>query len=197
MTRSTALIIALVIAGGALAAVLLVNGGGGSGDTSTVAPLPSVTATSTSPVTTTTSSKPDSVQVEATVTSYVSAAEEGDATAVCSLQVGGQGSGATSVQACASKAGIDLRNLPALAGLKVKDVRVSGDSATAQVGRFGTFRLRKSSGQWKVAGFSPSSSAGDRGSGSTRSASGGSAPTERSNPGGVQAPSNNGGTQAP
>lgn len=198
MTRSTALMIALVIAGGAVAAVLLVNGGGGSGGTSTVATLPVETAATTSPVTTTTTSnKPDSVQVEATVTSYVSAAEEGDATAVCSLQVDGQGSGATSVQACASKAGIDLRDLPALAGLKVKDVRVTGDSATAQVGRFGVFRLRKSSGQWKVSGFSPSAPAGGSSSGSSKPGSGGSAPTERSNPGGVQAPSNNGGTQAP
>lgn len=197
MTRSTALIVALVIAGGAIAAVLLVNGGGGSGDSSTVATLPPVTAATTSSTSTTTSDKPESVQVEATVTSYVSAAEEGDATAVCSLQVDGQGAGATSVQACASKAGIDLRDLPALAGLKVKDVRVSGDSATAQVGRFGVFRLRKSSGQWKVSGFSPSAPAGGSSSGSSRPGSGGSAPTERRNPGGVQAPSNNGGTQAP
>ena len=197
MTRSTALIVALVIAGGAIAAVLLVNGGGGW-DSSTVATLPTVTGTTTAPATAaTTSDKPDSVQVETTVTSYVSAAEEGDATAVCSLQVDGQGSGATSVQACASKAGIDLRDLPALAGLKVKDVRVSGDSATAQVGRFGVFTLRKSSGQWKVSGFSPSAPAGGSSSGPNKPGSGGSAPTERRNPGGVQAPSNNGGTQAP
>jgi len=199
MTRSTALIIALVIAGGAVAAVLLVNGGGGGGDTPTI-PTVAQTVTTATTSSTTTSKEPETVQVEATVTSYVSAAEEGDATAVCNLQVDGQGSGATSAQACASKAGIDLGDLPALAKLKVQDVQVSGDSATAKLGRLGEFTLQKSSGQWKVAGFKPAalgaSSPGERGA-----SGGGSAPApkprERQNSGGTAAPSGTGGASAP
>ena len=202
MTRSTALIIALVIAGGVVAALVLVNGGGGSGDTSTVAPVTAVTTAT--PPTTTTSSKPDSVQVEATVTSYVSAADEGDATAVCNLQVDGQGSGATSAQACASKAGINLEQLPALSRLKVQDVRVDGDRATASLGRFGEVTLVKSSGQWKVSGFRaasrPAAGPGSR-SGSSGGASGGASPggggAERQDSGGTPAPSGTGGTSAP
>lgn len=203
MTRSTALIIALVIAGGVVAALVLVNGGGGSGDTSTVAP--SAVTTAAPPVTTTTSSKPDSVQVEATVTSYVSAAEEGDATAVCNLQVDGQGSGATSAQACASKAGINLEQLPALSRLKVQDVRVDGNRATASLGRFGEFTLVKSSGQWKVSGFKatparPAAGSGGQ-SGSSGGTSGGSSSggggAERQDSGGTPAPSGTGGASAP
>ena len=203
MTRSTALIIALVIAGGVVAALVLVNGGGGPGDTSSMAPVTAVT-TATTPPTTTTSSRPESVQVEATVTSYVSAADEGDATAVCNLQVDGQGSGATSAQACASKAGIDLEQLPALSRLKVQDVRVAGDRATASLGRFGEFTLVKSSGQWKVSGFRaasrPAAAPGSR-SGSSGGASGGASPggggAERQDSGGTPAPSGTGGTSAP
>lgn len=203
MTRSTALIIALVIAGGVVAALVLVNGGGGSGDTSTVAP--SAVTTAAPPVTTTTSSKPDSVQVEATVTSYVSAADEGDATAVCNLQVDGQGSGATSAQACASKAGINLEQLPALSRLKVQDVRVDGNRATASLGRFGEFTLVKSSGQWKVSGFKatparPAAGSGGQ-SGSSGGTSGGSSSggggAERQDSGGTPAPSGTGGASAP
>ncbi|MFM9126060.1 MAG: hypothetical protein ACKOTA_00510, partial [Solirubrobacterales bacterium] len=208
MTRSTALIIALVIAGGAVAAVLLVNGGGGgSGDTpALVTTGPLETGTVTVPTTTTTTSdKPDSVQVEATVTSYVSAAEEGDATAVCNLQVDGQGSGATSAQACASKAGINLEQLPALSRLKVQDVRVDGDRATASLGRFGEFTLVKSSGQWKVSGFKatparPAAGSGGQ-SGSSGGTSGGSSSggggAERQDSGGTAAPSGTGGASAP
>ena len=203
MTRSTALIIALVIAGGVVAALVLVNGGGGSGDTSTVAPVTAIT-TSTTPPTTTTSSRPDSVQVEATVTSYVSAADEGDATAVCNLQVDGQGSGATSAQACASKAGINLEQLPALSRLKVQDVKVEGDRATVSLGRYGEVTLVKSSGQWKVSGFKPASKltagpvsqTGSSG-GSSGGSSSGTGGAERQDSGGTAAPSGTGGASAP
>ena len=192
MTRSTALIIALVIAGGVAAALVLVNGGGGSGDTATVAPVTAVT-TATPPTAATNSSKPESVQVEAAVTSYVSAAEEGDATAVCSLQVDGQGSGATSAQACASKAGIDLGDLPSLSRLKVQDVKVDGDRATARLGRFGEVTLSKSGGQWKVSGFKPRAAAS---SSAEPRQGGGVSPDakleERRPSGGVSAPSGGG-----
>jgi len=202
MTRSTALIIALVIAGGVAAAVLLVNGGGGSGETPTIAttaPAP----TQATIATTTSSAKPENVQAEAAVTSYVSAAEEGDATAVCDLQLDGAGSGATSAQACASKVGINLNDLPALAKLNVQEVRVSGDSATVRLGRFGEFTLRRSAGQWKVAGFrastTPSGSSSGTGSGGESSSSSGSGTGsgEQKNSGGVPAPSGTGGASAP
>ena len=200
MTRSTALIIALVIAGGAVAAVLLVNGGGGGGDTPTI-PTVAQTVTSATTSSTTTSGEPETVQVEATVTSYVSAAEEGDATAVCNLQVDGAGSGVTSAQACASQAGIQLDDLPALAKLKVQDVKVDGDSATAKLGRFGEFTLRKDNGQWKVAGFRPATSGATPSGGASNGPGGGSAPApkprERQNPGGTAAPSGTGGASAP
>jgi hypothetical protein len=206
MTRSTALIIALVIAGGVVAALILVNGGGsGSGDTPTVATIPQTVTGEATATTTTTSDKPENVQVEATVTSYVSAAEEGDATAVCNLQVDGQGSGATSAQACASKAGINLESLPALSRLKVQDVKVDGDRATASLGRFGEFTLQKSAGQWKVSGFkaaaaTPSTGSGGS-SGSSGGSSGGSSPganlRERQDSGGAAAPSGTGGASAP
>lgn len=205
MTRSTALIIALVIAGGVAAALILVNGGGGSGDTLTVATTPPAVTTEAAPATTTTSNKPETVQVEATVTSYVSAAEEGDATAVCNLQVDGQGSGATSAQACASKVGIDISKLPALSRLKVQDVKVDGDRATASLGRLGEFTLQKSAGQWKVSGFkaaaaAPSAGAGEK-PGSSGGTSGGSTPgaqaRERQDSGGAAAPSGTGGASAP
>ena len=204
MTRSTALIIALVIAGGVVAALILVNGGGGSGDTPTVATTPPVVTTEAT-ATTTTSSKPETVQVEATVTSYVSAAEEGDATAVCNLQVDGQGSGATSAQACASKAGIDLAKLPALSRLKVQDVKVDGDRATASLGRFGEFTLQKSAGQWRVSGFKAAAAAPSPGAGGTSGPSGGtsggstqgSKARERQDSGGAAAPSGTGGASAP
>ncbi|MFM8561875.1 MAG: hypothetical protein ACKOB9_07225 [Solirubrobacterales bacterium] len=199
MTRSTALIIALVIAGGAVAALILVNGGGsGSSDAPTVATTPPVATTEATATTTTTSNEPETVQVEATVTSYVSAAEEGDATAVCNLQVDGQGSGATSAQACASKAGIDIAKLPALSRLKVQDVKVDGDRATASLGRFGEFSLQKSGGQWKVSGFKAAAAAPSAGAGGT---SGGSTPgsraRERQDSGGAAAPSGTGGASAP
>jgi len=205
MTRSTALIIALVIAGGVVAALILVNGGGGSGDTPTVATSPPVVTTEATATTTTTSSKPETVQVEATVTSYVSAAEEGDATAVCNLQVDGQGSGATSAQACASKAGIDLAKLPALSRLKVQDVKVDGDRATASLGRFGEFTLQKSAGQWRVSGFKAAAAAPSPGAGGTSGPSGGTAggstqgskARERQDSGGAAAPSGTGGASAP
>lgn len=204
MTRATAIIIALVIAGGILAAVLLVNGGGGSGGGSSVATSVPV-VTETSPATTTApSGKPDSVQVEAAVTSYVSAAEEGDATAVCDLQVSTQGSGATSAQACASKAGINLNDLPALAKLKVQDVKVNGDRAEVRLQRFGVVSLQKVSGQWKVTGYraaasssgSTGSSGGSQGGSSGGSGSGGGS-SSGANSGGASAPSGTGGASAP
>lgn len=205
MTRSTALIIALVIAGGVVAALILVNGGGsGSSDAPTVATIPQTVTSEATATTTTTSDKPENVQVEATVTSYVSAAEEGDATAVCNLQVDGQGSGATSAQACASKAGINLEALPALSRLKVQDVKLDGDRATASLGRFGQFTLQKSAGQWKVSGFkaaaAPSTGSGGS-SGSSGGSSGSSSPgsnlRERQDSGGAAAPSGTGGASAP
>ncbi|MFM9139915.1 MAG: hypothetical protein ACKOTH_05105 [Solirubrobacterales bacterium] len=206
MTRSTALIIALVIAGGVVAALILVHGGGsGSSDAPTVATTPPVATTEATATTTTTSNEPETVQVEATVTSYVSAAEEGDATAVCNLQVDGQGSGATSAQACASKADIDIAKLPALSRLKVQDVKVDGDRATASLGRFGEFSLQKSGGQWKVSGFKatparPAAGSGGQ-SGSSGGTSGGSSSggggAERQDSGGTAAPSGTGGASAP
>jgi hypothetical protein len=188
-----------------VAALILVNGGGsGSSDAPSVATNPTVVTTEASVTTTTTSSKPDTVQVETTVTSYVSAAEEGDATAVCNLQVDGQGSGATSAQACASKAGISLDRLPALSRLKVQEVKVDGDRATASLGRFGEFTLQKSAGQWKISGFKAAAAAPAAGggqSGSSGGTAGGSTPGskagERQDSGGAAAPSGTGGASAP
>lgn len=200
MTRSTAIIIALVIAGGVAAALLLVNSGGGSSDTPTVATsIPAVTQATTAP-TTTVSGKPARVQVEAAVTSYVSAAEEGDATAVCTLQVNGQGAGATSAQACASKEQINLNDLPALAKLKVEDVQVNGDRADVRLQRFGVVSLQKVAGQWKIAGYRPAVSSSNTGSssgGSSGSGSSGSGKDPGGSSGGASAPSGTGGASAP
>ena len=204
MTRSTVIIVALVIAGGVAAALLLVNGGGGSGSAptvaTTVAPVTEVATTAT----TTTSNKPASVQVEAAVTSYVSAAEEGDATAVCNLQVTGGGSGAVSAQACASKVKVNLNDLPALAKLKVESVQVNGDRADVRLQRFGVVSLQKVSGQWKVSGYKPAVSASGSGGSSGGSSSGGSSGSgsgggsgSGSNSGGASAPSGTGGASAP
>lgn len=201
MTRSTAIIIALVIAGGVAAALLLVNGGGGSSSTPTVATsVPVTTQAATAP--TTTSSKPAPVQVEAVVTSYVSAAEEGDATAVCNLQVGGQGSGATSAQACASRLRINLNDLPALARLKVEGVQVNGDRADVRLQRFGVVSLQKVAGQWKVSGYKPAVSSSNTGSSSGGTSGGTSSGSDSGkssggNSGGASAPSGTGGASAP
>ncbi|MDP4604093.1 MAG: hypothetical protein NWP31_01065 [Solirubrobacteraceae bacterium] len=165
MTRTTLLIIILVVIGAGVAAAALVSSSGsGSSDTVSVSEtIPMTTAATTTPTatiaTTTTSGaqQSTSTQVEAAVTSYVQAAEEGDATTLCGLQVNTSAStsGATAAQACASKAGITLTDLPGLSQLKVTDVKISGDRATAQLLRIGQVTLVKVDGSWKVSSFSP------------------------------------------
>ncbi len=178
MTRTTVLIVLLVIIGGGVAAAVLVSSSGSGGDSSAVSiPASTPTASTTAPVTTgatvtsgqtTGAAQSASRQVEATVTSYVQAAEEGDATTLCALQLtagaGGSGSGESAAQACASQAGITLTDLPALTGLKIVAVKVSGDSATAQLGRVGLLSLRRSNGRWKITGFAPKRSKRNGGS---------------------------------
>lgn len=166
MTRTTLLIVILVIIGaGVAAAVLVSSSGGGSSDTvsvsETIATTSASTTTPTATLTTTsTSAQSSSAQVEATVTSYVQAAEEGDATTLCSLQVGtsAAASGADAAQACGSKLGITLTDLPGLSQLKVTDVKVSGNTATAQLLRIGQITLVNVDGSWKVRSFSPARS---------------------------------------
>ncbi len=166
MTRTTLLIIILVVIGAGVAAAALVSSSGsGSSDTVSVSEtIPTTTATTpTATIATTSTSgaqQSSSAQVEAAVTSYVQAAEEGDATTLCGLQVNTSASagGATAAQACASKAGITLTDLPALTQLKVTDVKISGDKATAQLLRIGQITLVNVGGGWKVASFSPARS---------------------------------------
>ena len=168
MTRTTLLIIILVVIGtGVAAAALVSSSGSGSSDTVSVSEtIPTTTAATTTPTatttttSTTTSGQSSSAQVEAAVTSYVQAAEEGDATTLCGLQVNTSASagGATAAQACASKAGITLTDLPALTQLKVTDVKISGDKATAQLLRIGQITLVNVGGGWKIASFSPARS---------------------------------------
>lgn len=165
MNRTTVLIVFLVIIGAGVAAAALVSSsGGGSSDTVSVdETIPTTTAATTTPTattSTTTSQQSSSAQVEATVTSYVQAAEEGDATTLCGLQVGTSAgaSGAAAAQACASKAAITLTDLPGLSQLKVTDVKISGDKATAQLLRIGQITLVKVDGSWKVSSFAPARS---------------------------------------
>lgn len=168
MNRTTVLIVVLVIIGAGVAAAALVsNSGGGSSDTVTVSEtIPTTTAapttaTATTATTSTTASgQSSSAQVEATVTSYVQAAEEGDATTLCGLQVGTSAgaSGAAAAQACASKVAITLTDLPGLSQLKVTNVKLSGDKATAQLLRIGQITLVKVDGSWKVSSFAPARS---------------------------------------
>ncbi len=154
-----------MVIGAAIAAAALVSGGGGgSSDTVSVSEMiPTATTaapTATTTATTSTSSQSSSAQVEATVTSYVQAAEEGDATTICGLQLntGAATSGAAAAQACASKLGITLTDLPGLSQLKVEGVKVSGNTATAQLLRIGQISLVKVDGSWKVRSFSPARS---------------------------------------
>ncbi len=165
MNRTTVLIVFLVVIGAGVAAAALVSSsGGGSSDTvsvdETVPMTTSATTTPTATTSTTTSQQSSSAQVEATVTSYVQAAEEGDATTLCGLQVGTSAgaSGAAAAQACASKAAITLTDLPGLSQLKVTDVKISGDKATAQLVRIGQITLVNVGGSWKVASFAPARS---------------------------------------
>jgi hypothetical protein len=165
VNRTTVLIVFLVIIGAGVAAAALVSSsGGGSSDTVSVdETIPTTTAATTTPTattSTTTSQQSSSAQVEATVTSYVQAAEEGDATTLCGLQVGTSAgaSGAAAAQACASKAAITLTDLPGLSQLKVTDVKISGDKATAQLLRIGQITLVKVDGSWKVSSFAPARS---------------------------------------
>ena len=168
MNRTTVLIVFLVVIGAGVAAAALVSSsGGGSSDTVSVSEtIPTTTAATTTPTattattSTTTSGQSSSAQVEATVTSYVQAAEEGDATTLCGLQVGTSAgaSGAAAAQACASKVAITLTDLPGLSQLKVTDVKVSGDKATAQLLRIGQITLVKVDGSWKVSSFAPARS---------------------------------------
>ena len=168
MTRTTVLIVVLVIIGAGVAAAALVsNSGGGSSDTVSVSEtIPTTTAATTTPTattattSTTASGQSSSAQVEATVTSYVQAAEEGDSTTLCGLQVGTSAatSGAAAAQACASKLGITLTDLPVLSQLKVKDVKTTGNKATAQLLGIGQITLVKVDGSWKVSSFSPARS---------------------------------------
>jgi len=166
VTRTTLLIIILVVIGAGVAAAALVSSSGsGSSDTVSVSEtIPTTTATTpTATIATTSTSgaqQSNTAQVEAAVTSYVQAAEEGDATTLCGLQVNTSASaaGATAAQACASKAGITLTDLPALTQLKVTDVKISGDKATAQLLRIGQITLVNVGGGWKIASFSPARS---------------------------------------
>lgn len=165
MNRTTVLIVFLVVIGAGVAAAALVSSsGGGSSDTvsvdETIPMTTSATTTPTATTSTTTSQQSTGAQVEATVTSYVQAAEEGDATTLCGLQIGTSAgaSGAAAAQACASKAAITLTDLPGLSQLKVTDVKISGDKATAQLLRIGQITLVKVGGSWKVASFAPARS---------------------------------------
>jgi len=165
VNRATVLIVFLVVIGAGVAAAALVSSsGGGSSDTvsvdETIPMTTSATTTPTATTSTTTSQQSSSAQVEATVTSYVQAAEEGDATTLCGLQVGTSAgaSGAAAAQACASKAAITLTDLPGLSQLKVTDVKISGDKATAQLLRIGQITLVNVGGSWKVASFAPARS---------------------------------------
>lgn len=168
MTRTTVLIVVLVIIGAGVAAAALVsNSGGGSSDTVSLSEtIPTTTAATTTPTattattSTTASGQSSDAQVEATVTSYVQAAEEGDATTLCGLQLNTNAatSGAAAAQACASKLGITLTDLPVLSQLKVKDVKTTGNKATAQLLGIGQITLVKVDGSWKVSSFSPTRS---------------------------------------
>lgn len=168
MTRTTLLIIVLVVIGAGVAAAALVSSSGsGSSDTvsvsETIPTMSTATTTPTATIATTSTSGAQlstSAQVEAAVTSYVQAAEEGDATTLCKLQAGGvvNGTGEAAAQACAAKAGITLTDLPGLTQLKVSDVKISGDKATAQLLRIGQITLVKVDGSWKVASFAPARS---------------------------------------
>lgn len=157
----------MIIGAGVAAAALVSGSGGGSSDTVSVSETIPTATTSASPptatiaTTTTGASAPsNSAQVEATVTGYVQAAEEGDATTLCGLQLnsGAATAGAAAAQACASKLGITLTDLPGLSQLKVKDVKVTGNTATAQLLRIGQITLVKVDGSWKVRSFSPARS---------------------------------------
>ena len=157
----------MVIGAGVAAAALVSSSGGGSSDTVSVSEtIPTTTSATTTPTatiattSTTTSQQSNSAQVEAAVTSYVQAAEEGDATTLCGLQLGASAgaSGAAAAQACASKAGITLTDLPGISQLKVTDVKISGDTATAQLLRIGQITLVNVGGSWKVRSFSPTRS---------------------------------------
>ncbi len=175
MTRTTVLIVLLVIIGGGVAAAVLVSSSGSGGDSSAVS-IPAdaaatMTTTTGATVTsgqTTGAAQSASRQVEATVTSYVQAAEEGDATTLCALQLtagAGAGSGDEgAAQACASQVGITLADLPALTGLKIVAVKVSGDSATVQLGQVGLLSLRRSNRRWKITAFAPKRSKRNGGS---------------------------------
>ena len=164
MNRTTVLIVFLVVIGAGVAAAALVSSsGGGSSDTVSVSetiPIATTPTATTATTSTTTSGQSTGAQVEATVTSYVQAAEEGDATTLCGLQVGTSAgaSGAAAAQACASKAAITLTDLPGLSQLKVTDVKISGDKATAQLVRIGQITLVNVGGSWKVASFAPARS---------------------------------------
>jgi hypothetical protein len=164
VNRTTVLIVFLVVIGAGVAAAALVSSsGGGSSDTVSVSetiPIATTPTATTATTSTTTSGQSTGAQVEATVTSYVQAAEEGDATTLCGLQVGTSAgaSGAAAAQACASKAAITLTDLPGLSQLKVTDVKISGDKATAQLVRIGQITLVNVGGSWKVASFAPARS---------------------------------------
>jgi hypothetical protein len=164
VNRTTVLIVFLVVIGAGVAAAALVSSsGGGSSDTVSVSetiPIATTPTATTATTSTTTSGQSTGAQVEATVTSYVQAAEEGDATTLCGLQVGTSAgaSGAAAAQACASKAAITLTDLPGLSQLKVTDVKISGDKATAQLLRIGQITLVKVGGSWKVSSFAPARS---------------------------------------
>jgi hypothetical protein len=157
----------VIIGAGVAAAALVSNSGGGSSDTVSLSEtIPTTTAATTTPTattattSTTASGQSSDAQVEATVTSYVQAAEEGDATTLCGLQLNTNAatSGAAAAQACASKLGITLTDLPVLSQLKVKDVKTTGNKATAQLLGIGQITLVKVDGSWKVSSFSPARS---------------------------------------
>ena len=168
----------LVIIGAGVAAAALVSGGGSSDPVTSEAVIPSTTAlttvTATTPTTTATTSQSPELQVQNAVTSYVQAAEEGNATTLCALQSGD--AAASSAQACAAKLGISLADLPSVTKLKLGRVSVNGDKATVQLVSFGEVTLVKSPAGWRIRSFAPSSPA----------ASGGTSPSQGSNAGGAR-----------
>jgi len=168
----------LVIIGAGVAAAALISGGGGSDPVTSDAVIPSTTAlttvTATTPTTTPTTAQSSQTQVQNAVTSYVQAAEEGDATTLCALQSGGAAT--SSAQACAAKLGISLADLPSVTKLKLGSVSVKGDKATVQLVSVGELTLVKSSAGWRISSFKPSNAA----------PSGGTSPGQGSNAGGAR-----------
>ena len=122
--------------------------------TTTTTAKPTTTATTT----TAASDQPDEVQVQATVTTYVEAVDDGDEATVCNLQVSDGSTtltGKAALEACARAVGIDTSQLPAAGDVNFESVKVSGDEAKATLASGGQFFLQQIGGTWKVEGFRP------------------------------------------